>query len=361
MIALLSIYGIIALVEIVLIVSFQVNFKRPDRSKPSVTSLSVLVAARNEEKHLPRCLKALLESEYDLSQIEILVGDDNSSDKTWEVIQSYAKSHKSVRGVKMEEEKDGLIAKGNVLAQLVDKASFDKLLIIDADMAVSRKWMSKMSILLDKYDLVSGFTTVAFQEKGKGSVQYFDWAVVLHSMKAMADLIKPISILGNNMAFNRQPYNEIGGFKGLGPTDVEDLGLLRLFQKQGKTTFQYVGNEGSAETLPQSTFKEMLIQRCRWMNGVFTHHWAVGIPALFARLWVPICLLSMTIPGNIDLFILAYGMGINAIKFVQITSKGGGAKILNVFSPFIISLLDTFALLRLILVGKVSWKGRKFK
>ena len=359
MIVLWIIYGIIIGFELLLILTFQFRFKKEDASSKLEESVSVLIAARDEEQNLKRCLDSLLNSNCDFSRVEILVGDDNSEDDTWRIIQRYAQKHPQIVGVKILDQKDGLIAKGNVLAQLVDEAKHDKLLIIDADMAVSEDWLNQMSGLLDHYDLISGYTTIAARAN-KGAIQYFDWSVVLHSMKAMADLFKPISILGNNMGFNRRAYNDVGGWRGLGPTDVEDLGLLRHFQKEGKATFQYVGDMGRAETLPQLTFREMLTQRCRWMNGVFTHHWLVGIPALFARLWFPVFLFTLAFDSNLHLLILGYAIVINQIKFLQMMTSGGGVKIFNPFSPVIISLLDTFALLRLIFVGKVSWKGRKF-
>ncbi len=258
MIALWIIYGIIIGFELLLILTFQFRFKKTDSGSLANTNLSVLIAARDEEHNLERCLDSLLNSDYDLSQVEFLIGDDNSTDATWGVIMRYAGKYACIKGVKIEDQKDGLIAKGNVLAQLVDEAQYDKLLIIDADMAVSEGWLTQMSGLLDHHDLISGYTTIA-AKANKGAIQYFDWSVVLHSMKAMADLFKPISILGNNMGLNRQAYNDVGGWRGLGPTDVEDLGLLRRFQKEGKNTFQYVGNVGRAETLPQLTFREMLI------------------------------------------------------------------------------------------------------
>ena len=360
MIVLWIIYGLIVLSELILILVFQFSFKEPLKITTATPHVSILVAARNEEEHLGRCLNALTASDYELDQVEILVGNDHSTDKTEQIIQAFTQAFSFIKGVTIQDQKDGLIAKGNVLAQLVDQAKYDKILIIDADMVVSKGWLSQMSVLLDQYDLISGYTTVSATQK-KGMVEYFDWAVVLHTMKAMADSFKPISILGNNMGFRRMAYDQVGGFKGLGPTDVEDLGLLRRFQKAGKHTFQYVGKGGSAETLPQVTFEQVLIQRCRWMNGLFKHNWLVSIPALFARMWMSIGAIFTLIDLQTGLMILAYGIMINCVKFFQISTRLGALKKFNGLSPFIISVLDTFALLRLIFVGKVSWKGRKFK
>ena len=58
--------------------------------------VSVVIPARNEEEHLPRLLDSLLNQDY--PNYEVIVIDDQSTDKTWEIIQRYmAKSHK-IRG-----------------------------------------------------------------------------------------------------------------------------------------------------------------------------------------------------------------------------------------------------------------------
>lgn len=358
MIYLLSLYGLITLFEVYLIFCFAARFKSSDESK-GIQGLSILVCARNEEDNLERCLNSLLQSDDAIKDVEILIGDDNSTDDTWEVIQVYEHNHPEIKGVKIVHEKDDLIAKGNVLAQLVDLASYEHILIIDADMKVSPKWRSTMSSLLEGYDMISGLTMID-KDFHHPTLQFFDWATVLHSMKAMADVRQPISILGNNMGFRKSAYEQVGGFRGLGPTDVEDLGLLKRFQKFGLRTFQYVGIEGKAYTKAQKGWTAMLDQRCRWMNGVFTHHWVLSIPAFLSRLWLLVFIVSSLINFNLSLYILGYGILLPQIKYLQFTRKTKNFFKFQLSAPIIISLLDTFALIRIILFGKVSWKGRKF-
>lgn len=355
----LVIYALIVLVELLLIFSFQFSMKRMTVQKGVDGPISILVCARNEEDNLRRCLNSLIRSNYELSVVEILVGDDHSTDGTAEIIAEFEQAHDFIHGIRIEDMKDGLIAKGNVLAQLVDQAQHEKTLIIDADMKVSSSWMSTMSQLLDQYDMVSGFTMID-KDFYRPQIQFFDWATVLHSMKAMADLWQPISILGNNMGFTKKAYDRVGGFKALGPTDVEDLGLLRRFQKHGLTTFQYLGEEGKAYTKAQADWKAMLEQRCRWMNGVFTHHWLLGIPAFFARLWVLVFAICYAFGLWFSPYILIYGLLFPMIKYLQVTARAGNRYKLLLSTPAIISLLDTFALIRMLLFGKVKWKGRKF-
>lgn len=360
MIALWIIYGLIGAIELLLVINFRLGSRTlqlaDDEKLPPV---SVLVCARNEVQNLEDCLKSILNSEYP-NEFEILVGDDNSEDGTARIIENYEDLYTEVRGIGIAHEKDGLIAKANVLNQLIDEANYEQQVIVDADMIVEKLWLKYMvSALCSGNDMVSGYTQI-LRSTWLTHIQFFDWQIVLHSMKSMADLIRPLSILGNNMAFNKQAYDKVGGFRALGPTDVEDLGLLQRFQRQGLQTFQMVVADGYACTKPQLTFNELLTQRCRWMNGVFTHHWILTIPALFARLWLIVALAVLSFEPILAISITSYAFVVNHFKFGQMNLRSKAPKVkFYLIEPLVISLLDTFALFRLLLVGKVSWKGRK--
>ncbi|WP_422009363.1 glycosyltransferase [Roseivirga pacifica] len=359
MIVLLILYGALAVFELFLMFRFQWKQKQvhpPVKDKP----VSILVCARNEAHNLADCLNALIASDYDFSKVELLIGDDNSEDDTRAIAARFSSKHSFIKVYDIQHEKDGLIAKGNVLAQLVDYSTHEIVLIIDADMIVSRHWLKTMvGALSADTQMLSGYTQILRQKALLVSLQYFDWQVVLHSMKAMADLIRPISILGNNMGFQRSAYNAVGGWRGLGPTDVEDLGLLQLFQAKGFKTSQLISTEGFAQTKPQLTLKESIEQRCRWMNGVFTHHFILALPAFFARLWLLVFAVTLCFSWRIALVVLSYGTCSNIIKFLQISRRANGNTKFPLLAPWLTSLLDTFALIRLAVKGKVSWKGRK--
>lgn len=61
---------------------------------------AVIVAAYNEEENIANCLENLLDQTY--SNLEIWVVDDGSTDKTVDIIQAYAKSHKNIHYIVQE-------------------------------------------------------------------------------------------------------------------------------------------------------------------------------------------------------------------------------------------------------------------
>ncbi len=54
-------------------------------------SVSIIIAARNEEDNIGRCLDSMVRLTYPQELLEIVVVDDRSMDRTREVVNRYAK------------------------------------------------------------------------------------------------------------------------------------------------------------------------------------------------------------------------------------------------------------------------------
>ena len=53
-------------------------------TKNSEALVSIIVACHNEEKHIQQCVLSLLNQTY--GNIEIIICDDNSNDKSYEIL-----------------------------------------------------------------------------------------------------------------------------------------------------------------------------------------------------------------------------------------------------------------------------------
>lgn len=106
--------------------------------------VSVLLAARNEEHNIKKCLQSLSELDFPINKIEILIGDDDSDDQTAEIIQSFILDKPQFVYFRISENVSGLKGKANVLAQLSKKAQGKYFLYCDADITVPVTWVSSM-------------------------------------------------------------------------------------------------------------------------------------------------------------------------------------------------------------------------
>ena len=100
--------------------------------KPSsFPKISVLVPARNEEGNIKDCLDSLLSQEY--PDFQVIVLDDNSTDRTWEILSELAKNNNKLSIIKGKPLPPGWFGKHWACHQLAENAEGDLILFTDAD------------------------------------------------------------------------------------------------------------------------------------------------------------------------------------------------------------------------------------
>ena len=83
---------IVIFIDLLLIILFIFNFKEYTSIENSpLPKVSILIAAKDEEANVARCLNSLLKLSYPLDKMEILIGNDASEDKTLMLLRQYEK------------------------------------------------------------------------------------------------------------------------------------------------------------------------------------------------------------------------------------------------------------------------------
>lgn len=99
---------------------------------PSVT---IIVAARNEETHVRAAVKSLLSQDY--SNYEVLVVNDRSTDRTGAILHELAQHEKHLTIVDVTELPARWLGKNNALHLGAERARGDLLLFADADVSMA--------------------------------------------------------------------------------------------------------------------------------------------------------------------------------------------------------------------------------
>lgn len=365
---LLVTFALILLSELALIWRFKRFFIKAVEIDSIQTwpKVTILIAARNEEENLKACFNAVANLDYPLEKLQVLVGNDQSTDGTQGIIDIWINKYLYVKSISILPHLNGLIAKSNVLAQLATKAEGDYLIILDADVTVTQHWLKTMvAQAIQGVDLVSGYTEV----KAEGyfsSIQKMDWQNSIHSLKVFSDYGNTLTALGNNMLISKKAYQTIGGFEALGKTKVEDLKLLLAARKAGLKTAQLI-DKGAGITIPIKGILDYVDQRKRWLKGILSYRTLSGIGFIVYRLLLIEMLAVLLFLTNSKVLIVLISLIvlkllIENIKQYQVKRTLGQVDVkFSLFKPFIIALLDTFALVVLVLNPRVSWKKRKFK
>ncbi len=251
---------------VVFLVGTKRDFQRlPDEELPTAT---VIVAARNEEKNILRCLISLQELEYPEGKLEVVLVNDKSTDRTGELILEFIKDKPRFKYLVSGKEIGFLKGKTNALANGLEIATGKVILTTDADCSVPSTWAKTItSYYTDGVAIANGFTGQKFDTVFAG-MQNLDFLYLQTAGSATINLNFPITCIGNNMSYLKQAYDEVGGYENLTFSVTEDFNLLKAIKRLGKYKIIFPLNIDSfVESLPCPDWKSLYRQKKRWSVG----------------------------------------------------------------------------------------------
>jgi 1,2-diacylglycerol 3-beta-glucosyltransferase len=326
--------------------------------------VSILIAARNEEVALPRCLASLRQLHYPAELLEVLVGDDASTDRTAAVaamaMQGFAGRFQVIPITETLGQARG---KANVLAHLARLATTDFFFITDADISLPATWIGAMLAHASPgVGTVTGITAV----DGPGlfhRLQGIDWLLSLSMVQVVSDLGRPVTAMGNNMLVTRAAYDATGGYEALPFSVTEDFALFQAVLAAGFGFRQVFNAQVRADSLPMPGWAALLRQRQRWLRGV------AGLPLrlrlellFFSGFWPALVGVACWAGPELALVIWGAKMLVQGV-LAELAHRRAGLQLRWWLLPLF--ELYTLAITGAILVfqlrgGAVVWKGRRY-
>ncbi len=344
--------------------------KFPVIEEKDLPTVSVIVAARNEEKNILRCLNALDKLIYPEGKLEIIIVDDQSTDNTGRIIDEFIATRDQLnlspcrfRKIITKKEIGRLKGKTNALANAIEAAKNEIILTTDADCEVKPTWVFKTASYFQKdVGMVNGITTQAAYDSFSG-MQSLDFIYLLIVASSTINLGNPISCIGNNMSYRKKAYEEVGGYENLPFSVTEDFNLLMAIYKLKKYKIIYpVDKDTLVTSLPCPDIKSLFHQKKRWgvggldvpfrgfaimANGFLTYLCILLMPFFYT----PLCLYLLVLKILLDALVLYPALRILGIE-----------KNFRYFINFqVYYLVYVIALPFIVLFNrKVVWKGRKY-
>lgn len=177
--------------------------------------LSIIIPAYNEEKNLCRCIKAL--ENCSSTDYEIIVVDGKSTDKTVEIAEKYADK------VIVEEKRSGIAAARNLGVRL---SKAENLAFLDADSVPCKAWVDFIKQNLQENVMAVGGPVYY----GKRNYDIYSNAVFA-SNKIISKIFDFFFLSGNNSAYNRKFFKEVGGFSNVVCEDVDMAKKIGKYKK----------------------------------------------------------------------------------------------------------------------------------
>ncbi len=328
--------------------------------------VSVLIAARDEEAALSRCMAAVRRLRYPAHLLEVLLGDDHSTDRTAAVAEAAMRGFAGqFRVVPIGDNLGAARGKANVLAYLAQQATTEFLFITDADIAVPATWVETLlAQVAPGVGTVTGITAVC-GPRLFDHLQGLDWLLSLGMVQVVSELGRPVTAMGNNMLVTRAAYQATGGYETLPFSVTEDFTLFAAVRAQG-FGFRHVFEVGArADSLPMPTWAALLRQRRRWLRGVQQLPRRLRLELLvFSGIWPALLGLSWVAGPGVALSAWGLKIGVQGLLAALCFRRAGLRLPVGLLFPF--ELYTLFITLSLVWMqafggGPVVWKGREYQ
>ncbi|MBK7630612.1 MAG: glycosyltransferase [Ignavibacteriales bacterium] len=200
----------------------QLSRKYTTTTKPK---LSLVIAAKNEETNINSLIDSIEQLNYPKENLEIIIVDDSSTDKTTELIQSKIKDKIHFKLITANNKT--ILGKKGALAIGIEAAQNNFIAITDADCVPKAYWLNAIAGKLDEgFDFVF---SVAPIESGKTLVEKISAFENLRNTYltiAAVGLNIPYSAAARSFAFRKTSFNRIGGYSNTTETISGDDDLL---------------------------------------------------------------------------------------------------------------------------------------
>lgn len=340
--------------------------------KPAVTNhrqfqgplprVSILVPVRNEERNVDGLIDSLRSLDYPGDKIEILIGEDRSEDQTPQILDNIVGSDPRFKVISIDKDLEGLVAKANVLAQLIPHCTSPFYFITDADVRVPSTWIQA---LLSKYregvGVIGGTTVVKVRGFWSG-LQNIEWLFAQGLLMVTARFFRTIAVSGTNMMITSEVCQAIGGYEKIPHALTEDIGVLTAALESGYGSRNVMDQAATAVIEAQPDWRSLISQRARWSYG------ALRLPKFIVLLliarslflflllalawwWPLMALLIYLVKIILDLlFIRSVSAHLNnRVSFMHILF----------FEPYW-SLISICGLLKHLFWSQTEWKGRTY-
>ncbi len=237
----------------------------PDRNLPRI---SVVIAVRNEENTIAALLGDLNDQSYPNHLFEVVIINDDSTDRTLEILDTYKTktNFKMIVHTLKEAERYHLSPKKSALKKGISLASGDYIMTTDGDCRVGKEWIDCFAQQFSKYRFLAGPVTFSTDNTLAEELQTLEMASLIGSGASLINLGYPVMCNGANLGFEKKSYNEVAGYDG-NEEEVsgDDVFLMQKIHLRfpGSVTF-LKAKDAMVTTTPPGSWQRFFWQRKRW-------------------------------------------------------------------------------------------------
>lgn len=248
----------------------------------SLPTVSIIIAAHNEEKFIKDTLEAVKNLNY--PKYDVIIVDDASDDKTSQIVEDYL-GYENFHLIKLKKN----VGKAKAINIGLIYSKTDLFVVIDADTILendSIKYMAYHFLKTPRLAAVTGNPRVLNRTNILTYIQTAEFSSILGLLKrAQRSIGRIFTVSGAFTMYNKNILKKIGCFSHL--TSTEDIDITWSIEKSFYRIF-YEPRAVAYIRVPES-IKELIRQRKRWALGgwhMLRKHYDVLLNFKYKRLFL---------------------------------------------------------------------------
>lgn len=259
-------------------------FEIPENTNHNLPFISIIIAARNEEKNIGKCIQSIIAQTYPADKFEIIITDDHSTDQTVSVIESFQRENITILHLAdfILGEKINSYKKKSIDTAL-QFAKGELIVTTDADCIAPKKWLETLAHFYQQKSPVFVALPVNFNSSSPDDFLFKKLFKIFQSLDFMtlqgitgASVFKKVHAMcnGANLAYKKEVFFKMGGFEGIDQlASGDDMLLMQKIQARYPDEIAFLkSKEVIVNTQPAETIKDFMNQRIRWASkaGYYT-------------------------------------------------------------------------------------------
>lgn len=319
---------------------------------------SVIIPARNEQDNILKLATKLMRQTVKID--EIIIVNDNSSDRTKEVASELEKKHSNLKLINlMSEPPEGWVGKSWAIWNGIQASQCDLLILLDADVEPGEEAVEALFCMHKKHGgLISVWPHQRF-EKLYEHIGLVANLLTVFASNTFGFLGRvPSGCFGPVIVTSKSDYTMTGGHEAIKNELLDDIKLARLYLKHGINIRNYLGGEIISFRMYPNGIGHLFEGISK--NISLGAHTVSCLEFIIAFIWFAAMLASVQyIPSILNI----YRYFLYVIVIYVLSRAIGDYKIYDALLypvHFILTLIIfIFSFYKGIFRKKVNWKGRQ--
>jgi len=335
---------------------------------------SIIIPFRDEATNLPPLLESLVALDYPSALFELLWINDDSTDASVELIQTFIATHNLNDSWKVyDNTRTSKSPKKDAIRLGVNHSKYDYILTTDADVVLPKYWLDCYDAYLQEHpkDLVVGPVKLNSVATFLDRYQAIDVLSLQGSTIGAFGLGMPFMCNAANMCYNKAVFLDLNPYQNNEQiASGDDVFLLEALLKQNPNQVGYLkSTQAMVSTKPVSSWAQLIHQRQRWASKSKSYRILsgklVGVLVLLANLWVlllPVLVMlnELNLKSALLFFLVKFSIDF-LLVFKTARYFDETETMLSFLPSSILYPIVSVYVVFLSLIRPYSWKQRRYK